>query len=280
MDPCTVNTAYDTESSFTMSPRSTARPLDFWYWGSNSDFLRWQRSNNEKMNFFFPYSLIHRSLLSCFWLWSAAMQEFAPNFQILSPLLPLASRIFSAWGIGMNLRTRLLQNSSLFFCDMILVMFVYCSFKPWSRAFVGINNTSIFCLAFSQFCGGVSPLLFIGILQRIAAGIGTSNFLRAALIVSLNSSPFGSVKNIPLKCLALSSSGFSIAHLCFAFFFAASDMCFHIFGHTLSGREGVCFLVSLTRDPCVPIRWPLGQKMNLVKPVHASDNSLSPSTFQ
>ena len=26
-DPCSVNTAYDPESSFTMSPRSTTRPL-------------------------------------------------------------------------------------------------------------------------------------------------------------------------------------------------------------------------------------------------------------
>ena len=49
----------------------------------------------------------------------------------------------------------------------------------------------------------VSPLLFICILQGIAAGIGTSNFLRAAFIVSLNSSSFGSMKNIPLNCLAL-----------------------------------------------------------------------------
>ena len=59
-------------------------------------------------------------------------------------------------------------------------------------------------------------MLLIGILQGIAAGIGTSNFLRAAVIVSLNSSSLGSIKNIPLNCLAFSSFGFSIAHLCFA----------------------------------------------------------------
>ena len=47
----------------------------------------------------------------------------------------------------------------------------------------------------------VSPLLFIGISQGVAAGIGTSNFARAAFIVSLNSSSFGSMKNIPLNCL-------------------------------------------------------------------------------
>ena len=94
----------------------------------------------------------------------------------------------------------------------------------------------------------VSTLLFIGILQGIAAGIGTFNFLRAAFIVSLSSSSFGSMKNIPLNCLALSSFSLSMAHLCFAFFFAASDICFHISGHTLSGLEVVCFLVSLHPD--------------------------------
>ena len=135
----------------------------------------------------------------------------------------------------------MIQRTHPFYSDMILVMFLYCSFQPWSRDFVGINNTSIFCLAFHQL-RWASPLLFIGILQGIAAGIGTSNFLRAALIVSLNSSTFGSIKNIPLKCLALLSFGFSIAHLCFAFFFAASDIYVHKSGHTLSGREVVFFL--------------------------------------
>ena len=116
----------------------------------------------------------------------------------------------------------------------------------------------------------VSPLLSFGILQGIAPGIGTSNCPRAAFIVSLNSSSFGSMKSIPLTCLALSSFGFSTAHLCSAFFFAASDMCFHLSGHTLSGREVVCFLVSLSPDQVYPSG----------NPVHAPDNSFSPSTFQ
>ena len=94
---------------------------------------------------------------------------------------------------------------------------------------------------------------------------------------SLNSSSFGSIKNVPLNCLALSSFGFSLAHLCFAFFFDASDICFHKSGQTLSGREVVCFLVSL------PHVYPSGglsfNKMNLVKPVHASKKSFAPSTF-
>ena len=39
-DPCSVNTAYEPESSFKMSPRSTTRPLYFWCFASNSAFFR------------------------------------------------------------------------------------------------------------------------------------------------------------------------------------------------------------------------------------------------
>ena len=115
----------------------------------------------------------------------------------------------------------------------------------------------------------VSPLLFI--LQGIAAGIGTSNFLRAALTMSLNSSSFGSIKNIPLNCLTLSSFGFSMAHLCFAFFFVASDTRVHKSGQTSSRREVFCFLVGLTH--VCPSGGLSFFAMNLVKLVHASDNS-------
>ena len=90
--------------------------------------------------------------------------------------------------------------------------------------------------------------------------------------MTLNSSSFGSIKNIPLNCLALSSFGFSIAHLCFAIFCAASEKCVHKSGHTLSGREVVCFLVSLHPYLSGGLSF---NKMNLVKPVHESDNSLS-----
>ena len=104
--------------------------------------------------------------------------------------------------------------------DVILMRIVYSSLHPWSRALVGITNKSIFCHAFPNTAVSLPTALY-RILQGIAAGIGTSNFLRAVLIVSLNSSSFGSKKKIPLNCLVLSSSGFSIAQLCFVFFFAA-----------------------------------------------------------
>ena len=66
------------------------------------------------------------------------------------------------------------------------------------------------------------------------------------------------------------------SHLCFAFFFAASDICFHKSGHTSSGREVVCFLVSLRTGPwCIRLVAFLVNKTNLVKVVHAYDNSSS-----
>ena len=38
-DPCSVNIAEDPESSFTMSPQSTPRPLYFWCFASNPAFF-------------------------------------------------------------------------------------------------------------------------------------------------------------------------------------------------------------------------------------------------
>ena len=122
--------------------------------------------------------------------------------------------------------------------------------------------------------------MLIGVLQGIAAGIGISNFSPAFFMMFLKSSPAGSMKKIPRNFLALSTFGFSIAQFCFALRFDASDISFHISGHTLSGLEVVCFLVSLSPDHVFPSSDLSFNKINLVKPVHASDYSPSPSTFQ
>ena len=68
-----------------------------------------------------------------------------------------------------------------------------------------------------------------------------------------------------------------MAHFCFALRFDASDICFHTSGHTLSSLEVVCFLVSLSPNHENLSGGLSFLKMNLVKPVNASDNSLSPS---
>ena len=122
------------------------------------------------------------------------------------------------------------------------------------------TTQAYFVLRFPQL-RWVSLLLFNGILQGIAAGIGTSNFLRAAFIVSLNSSSFGSMKNIPLNCLALSSFGVSIAHfgLLFFFFFCIRHMRPHISPHMVWTRGCLFPCKSLSR-PCVSVRRPFAQK--------------------
>ena len=62
-DPCSVNTAWDPESSFTISPRSTTRPLHFWCFASNSAFFKWQMSISEAKWTLCPSSLLPRSPL-------------------------------------------------------------------------------------------------------------------------------------------------------------------------------------------------------------------------
>ena len=153
---------------------------------------------------------------------------------------------------------------------------------PSNHILIGSSASTILAYLVLRFpiLRQVCPLQFAGVLQSIAAGIGISNFLRAFFhgvfkffIIRFN-------KKTPRNLLALSSFGFSIAHFCFALLFAASDICFNISGHTLSGLVVVCFLVSLSPDHAYPSGGLSFNKMNLVMPVHASDNSLSPSTFQ
>ena len=87
------------------------------------------------------------------------------------------------------------------------------------------TDTSVFCLAFPNIAVGLVHCSFIGFLQ----GIRTANFRRSVLILSLNSSTFGSIKNISFNCLALSSFElYDIPILALLSSFAASDICFHI----------------------------------------------------
>ena len=148
-----------------------------------------------------------------------------------------------------------------------MMRFVSSSFQTRSRALVGINNISVFCLAFPNIAFRASPLLFIGILQDIAAGIGTFNFLRAAFIVSLNSSSIGSMKNIPLNCLALSSFGFSTAHLCFAFFFfgCIRQNFPHIWTYTIWTRGSV-FPRESSTGPRASVKWSFVQQHESCEP--------------
>ena len=87
------------------------------------------------------------------------------------------------------------------------------------------------------------------------------------------------INEINTNLLALSSFGLSIAHFCFSLRFGASDICFHISGHNVSGLDVVRFLVSLRPDHVYPSGGFSLNMVNLVKPIHISNNSRFPSTF-
>ena len=263
-----------------MTPRRTKRPLFLILRlaPNSSDDRDPSMTQNE---FFFPYSFAS-SLHSCFWFSSAARWDFLQFLPILSPLLPLRLNFSMLEASEWICEQARLQWVIEFIPSAVMWTWWGLCPAPCSLGLVlssASTKQAYFVLRFPML-RWFSLLLSIGILQGIAAGIGPSNFLPAAFIVSLFSSSFGSMQNIPLYCLALSSFGFSIVHFCFAFFFGAQDICFHISGHTFSRRDVVCFLVSLSPDHVYPSGGLSLNKKNLLKLVHASDNSFSPSTFQ
>ena len=96
---------------------------------------------------------------------------------------------------------------------------VFMIFQTLSRRFVGFNNACIFCL------GSIRSASSFFVLAKHCCSVWISNLFRAFLTVSLNSTSLSSMKQIPRNLLALSSFGFSIAHL---FFFSLP--CFwHVF---------------------------------------------------
>ena len=122
-------------------------------------------------------------------------------------------------------KTVMIHTIHPFFSDVILVRFV--SFRRHQQ-----HKHTPFCV--SQCCVGFLHCSVSFFLQGLPAGIGTSNFLRAAFILSWNFSHFRFDEIYSSQLWALSSFGFSMAHFCFVFFFAGSDMCFHMSGHTSS----------------------------------------------
>ena len=97
------------------------------------------------------------------------------------------------------------------------------------------------------------PQFFI-ILQGIAGATDVSNFLRAFLMVSLNSLSCGSMKQILV-----------------------------IFVRFQDGKTGLdvsCFLVNLLPDHVYPSGAFSSNRVNCVKPVQGSDKSREPSIFQ
>ena len=100
-EPCSVNTALEPESSFTMSPRSTTRPLYFWCFASNSAFFKWQMSITEAKSTVLP-SFSASLMTFCSLLWSLAMLAVCSASPTLCPLLhshPFFFSLFDAWAL-------------------------------------------------------------------------------------------------------------------------------------------------------------------------------------
>ena len=123
-DPCSVNTAYTPESSWTISSLSKTRPLYFWCCGSNSTFWRWRVSINvvKKTCFISLFVLPERPLSSSLPLPSAT-QRFSRAFQFC---VHCSFRIRSviAWGMATNVVPRSIATYRIepFLGDVILVI--------------------------------------------------------------------------------------------------------------------------------------------------------------
>ena len=104
--PCSVNTACDPESSSTVSPRSTTRPLYFWCFASNSAFFKWQMSISEAEWTFAPFVLVSS-------ITSFSVLTFVSCHAGIFPIVPFffstaafAPGMFNARSIGINLCTK------------------------------------------------------------------------------------------------------------------------------------------------------------------------------
>ena len=91
-----------------MSQRSTTLPLYFWYRGSNSEFLRWQRSIHDAKWTFLPLFLASSITSFLFLTFVSCNAGIFANVSHYFTTAAFAFGIFIAWSIGMNLWTRLL----------------------------------------------------------------------------------------------------------------------------------------------------------------------------
>ena len=188
-NPCSVNTALQPESflqnHFWVQPDlrifGALSPIkhissDICPWGRRNEFLR-------------PSFLLHRSPLCSFWLSSGSMPKF---FQLLL-------HRFICWR---NFHGLVRRNK---FLDHIVMLQWIVSFSwIWSswrfgndtprRSLVDSSASRIHaCLVLILLVPPLPQFFFI-MLQGIAGATGVSNFLRAFLMVSLNSLSSGSMK--------------------------------------------------------------------------------------
>ena len=196
---------------------------------------------------FCPDSLLHRSPLSCFWLSSAAMPDFSPVFHIPSPLPPSHLEFFNAWGIGMNLWPRLWWVKEFIPFAVMWSWWCLCP-APSSLGLVYSSaSTTQACLviAFPNIAVGFSTAFYRYFARHCCwhrnFQLSTSGFHCEFefFVVWLNEEYSSQLSGVFELWFLDGPSLFC------SLFFAASDINFHISGHTSSRREVVCFLVGL-----------------------------------
>ena len=102
---------------------------------------------------FCPCSLLHRSLLSCFWLSSAAMPGFSPVFPILSRNWNFLMLEASEWSCEQDCNESWWTTSLLQWCDIdevcvLLLLAVVSCFRRHQQHKCILTSVS-------QYCGGV-----------------------------------------------------------------------------------------------------------------------------
>ena len=131
---------------------------------------------------------------------------------------------------------------------MVFVIPVRHTSQSFSIRFVDIDISSIFDLVFLSTAAGFSASIYWCFARHCCwhgnFQLPTSVFddVPEFFVCRFNDKRYHVI-------VLLSSFGFSIANFCFALLFAASDICFHTSGHSLSGLA--CFFVSPFRCPFV-----------------------------
>ena len=174
------------------------------------------------------------------------------------PTFPITISFFSCCSIGVIFHCKFVILNKLsywivvtqwkihsFSCNSIFMILVRRSFHVCPHGFIGTNNKIIFFLC-CPTVPQVSLCWWSRSHQGIAAGIGISNFLRAAFIVSLDSSS-GSRKKIPRNLLALSELWLLDDPLWLCFFRCIRHMLPHIWPYIVRSW-GCMFLRNLSHQ--------------------------------
>ena len=139
-----------------------------------------------------PSSLLHRSPVSYFWLWSSSTPKFSPIFSHSLSTAAFAAWIFMAWGIGINLWNQIIMLCGelvSFSCNIVFMMSRQWFSHTQSCRFTSFRNTRKFLIWLYWMHHSHNSYWFLRILQGIAGSplVMFPIFLRAFLMVSLNS---------------------------------------------------------------------------------------------